>query len=257
MSFSDESSFKVGCKVMAAVAEKVTDVGLQSILLGTSLSPIASITAAVLATGVKSVIEELDAQTSAIVEKLDLVLKEPLASAVEAVVDVLTVHCETAAEARECERQLSYAFDSLRRARAYTSAKGLPHRRLVRMYQALVAALKEGGRPFALLYVRDLRSLSSQVRKESLTARKQAAELEPESYEEHREAVVRYSIDYFDYYDNIAAIDKCIGDEERLKQLLTERAVALETWSERMDSFCLFVEHVCKHRDEIMSAGRN
>jgi hypothetical protein len=224
-------------------------------LLATPFAPLASIAASVVAAAVKEFVEQLREHTSEIEKKIDLIIQEPLESAVQTIIDVLSVRYDTEAESCERERQLSYAFDNLRRAYAYAAYQEASHRRLVRMYQAIVAALKEGGRPFALLCLADLRTLVVETRAEASSARTRAADIDPEFFERHRIDFVRYSVDYLHYEQNQEAVDQSIADAEEQKSQLLENSAVLEKWADHMESFCRFVEYVVNHRDEILRAA--
>jgi hypothetical protein len=176
-------------------------------------------------------------------------------TACQTVVDVLSVQCRTVAEVQERERRLAVAFDNLVRAYNYTEAHNTDDRLLIRMYQAVVAALKEGGRPFAHLYVGDLYAVASEARAEAALLRDTAASIDPRFFEEHRNDVLRYAIDWTHYDLLEEVVDKTIEDEKKRKDSLLAEAMRLEKAAGHMESLCLLVRNLAEHRHDLFAAA--
>jgi len=248
-----DRALKVGAKVLAATAGKVADTTLAAALAGTALSPISAIAGPVLGVAVKEFIEQLTTETSQLDAKLDLILHEPMTSACQTVVDVLSVQCKTTAEVQERERRLAVAFDNLMRAYNYTEPKNTDIRLVIRMYQAVVAALKEGGRPFAYLYVADLYAAASKGRGEAAHLRDSAASINPEFFEEHRSDVVLHAVDWAHYYQLEESVNRTIVGEKDRKGALLAEAVKLEKAAGQIEALCSLVRNVAERRDALFA----
>ncbi|GLH75070.1 hypothetical protein GETHLI_35730 [Geothrix limicola] len=250
---SSDRALRLAAKILAATAGKVTDSALVATLAGTALSPFSVIAGPALGVAVKVLIEQLTDETSKLEAKLDLILREPLLSACQTLQEVLSAQFRTAAEIQERERQLAVAFDNLKRAYNYTEEKNTDNQLVIRMYQAIVAALKEGGRPFAYLYVGDLYAVASEARGEAALLRDTATAIDPQFFEEHRGDVVRYAVDWDHYYQLQASVNKTIENEEQHKEELLTKAANLEKAASYMESLCSLVRKVAENRKELFA----
>lgn len=255
MGLSSDRALKLGSKVIAATAGKIVDTALAVGLAGTTLSPISAVAGAALGAAVKEFVEQLKAETSNLEAKLDLILREPLISACQTVLEVLSAQYRTVFEVQERERRLAVAFDNLMRAYNHTEAQDNDDRLIIRMYQAIVAALKEGGAPFAYLYVGQLYAAASAARGEAALLRDTAAAIDPQFFYEHRGDVIRHAVDWGHYYQLEESVHKTILDAEQRKEALLTRSVNLEKAATHMEVFCSLVRHVSEHRQELFAVA--
>jgi len=157
--------------------ESVKSIG--ATVLGTMLAAsIANPAAAVIASVAQALIKAVFQTTSSIERKLDVVLSEPLSTAVTTLTAVLSVEAATPEEQEECERLLTRAADDLAKAHTYAEKSDPPRCPVIRVYQALIAALRQGGRPFADLFLREMRDAAKGARSDAALAREEAEAIE-------------------------------------------------------------------------------
>jgi hypothetical protein len=106
-------------------------------------------------------------QSDAIARRFNPILDEPFLTVARALRDIASVEIRSLDELREWQRQLAVAFDSFARGRTYAEMHALDRVQLITFYQSLTAALMPGGRPFAELYLVQLRGGVAELRAEA------------------------------------------------------------------------------------------
>ncbi len=158
----ESRSGDLAIQVLQAAAESATEQvaaeGGKRLLAELISSALVGPAAAILAAVAKTFVQELFRQTNAIEAKLDRILSEPMGNAVNTLTETLSARFETEDEFAECNRRLADADDSLRVAYEYARKTDSSKLTLIRAYQALIAALLVGGRPYLKLYLQDLRN---------------------------------------------------------------------------------------------------
>jgi hypothetical protein len=247
---------KVTVAAVSAGAEKVSDFSITALLSGSPTGIAVQIGAFALIAAVKVLTEELYAQASGIEGKLDAIIAEPLLTARQILNEVAQINIRSREEQKECDRQLANAFDGLRRAYSYAIKQESDQIEQIRPYLALVSALKEGGKPFADLYIGEFRRRGEDETRKAADARRASDSCDPDFFERHREDVTRSAIDQGHYYLLQVSVDEAIEIEKRRKQEFLEEAAISERNAIRIEGFCRFVELVASNRARILAINR-
>jgi hypothetical protein len=153
-----DKSQEVLAEALKTTAEQTVKIG-GALLLQSLLAGAATPAAAVLAAIAKSLVGSLFEKTSAIEAKINRLISEPFETARNTLKDVFSAQVNSEEAMREVNRQLQKAFDDLRKAYTYAEDNDPEHRLLIRLYQAMVSSLLEGGQPFTDLYLKDFARL--------------------------------------------------------------------------------------------------
>lgn len=143
-------------------------------------------------------------------------------------------------------------FDNLRRAYAYAVDHEPSERGLIRIYLAMVAALKEGGKPFAKLYTDELRSWCKATRENADRTRGVAASIDPDFFDRNRAVIIGTPVNYLDLGQRELGVEKAIEDAHRDKKRLGEGAVRLDEAANSLDQFCCLADYVADNRKTIL-----
>lgn len=133
---------------------------LKTVLPALLSAVIAGPLAAGAAAAVAATVESIFKQTSATERKLDRLLNGPFKTAVTTVREVLSEQVRTKAEEDRANRRLEFSVEELQRAYAYAESKSPERLLLIKLYQAFVAALIEGGGASMRRQLADLRRLA-------------------------------------------------------------------------------------------------
>lgn len=238
--------------VLESTVETATKEGGSRLLSLIMSSAIASPVAAILAEAFKTLISRVLKETEAIEVKMNLILAEPLRTAVATLRDVLAVTPLDEAEIAECDRQIAQAFDSLRKAEAYTGTDAVSQRTLIRMYLALAVALKQGGRPFAELYVKRMRLIERELRGVSQAARREAESLRETDFERgQREQWERRQDSYPDQLERRVGSSFSRAQRESQRGKLLADAKQFETDADQLVLFCDFIIAVSQRKIDL------
>lgn len=261
-SIADREPANIAVSVLRAAFESTTDTAVKEI--GSGLlsfvvsSAIASPVSTVLVEVFKMMVSEVLKETAAVEVKMNLVLAEPLRTAVATLRDVLAVTPLSEDEIAECDRQIAEAFDSLRKAEVYAGADAVSQLPLIRIHLALAAALKHGGRPFAELYVNRMRLAEPELREAALRARREAESLgESAAEKDFRERAERgWGLNSMQ--QRVASRQAQMRRETRQEKLIAD-AERLEKDADQIMLFCDFIIAVATRRIDLRSllmAGR-
>lgn len=224
-------------------------------LIGAALAePVSKVIAAVAKVAIGKLFEE----TSAIEKKLDRLLAEPFESAVTTVQEVLSVEARSENEKAECTRQLRQAFTDLRRAYTFARYRSPAQKKSVRIFQAFVAGLLPGARPFAHLYVQDLQKLIDKDRVEAASRLQQASQIRKGDWSE--EAMMRREAEWAIAADGIErrlSFHSVEVHKEREKERLAREAGHLLEQAKRLDLFCRFVLLIADRQDELLASEKD
>jgi hypothetical protein len=248
MDDSSDRALAMGAKIIAAAAGKIAETAVGAIFTGGPLSPISAIAGPALGMAVKEFIEQLTAETSKLDAKLNLILHEPLVSACQTIREVLSARYRTKAEVQERERRLAIASDNLIRAYNYTEAPDAEHLPVIRIYQAVVAALMEGGRPFMELYIQDLSSVTDKARDRAAFLKGHAASIDLKALEERRGGVMQYALPEGENLLIQLSGAMAIREAEEQKKKLLIEAANLEKTALFLESLCSFILSIAEHR---------
>jgi hypothetical protein len=134
--------------------------------------------AAPLAAVVVAVVKQFEVELrSAQDENITQLVDEPLNTAVTTLDDILGMRHETPVERKECERLLESVADDLRKAYSHAGNKSEDQFR-IRILQAFVAALREGGGAFLRLRVGEFRRYAIECRAMALQRQQEAEGIE-------------------------------------------------------------------------------
>jgi hypothetical protein len=147
--------------------------------------PLAAAAAAAVAATVESVLK----QTTATERKLNRLLAAPFRTAAQTVHEVLSETARTPAEEAHANSRLCGALDALQTAYAYAESESPDKLLLIKVYQAFVSALVEGGGASMRRHLSDLRRLATSAEdeaKECDEERKRVQSWDPEYVEKIR-----------------------------------------------------------------------
>lgn len=208
---------------------------------------------------VKALVSALLSATESLDKKIDLILAEPLRNAVTSLNAILSVDIRTREEEIERDRQLQETFYNLKKAYVYVGQDRNGERRhVVRLYQCIVAALMPGGRPFAELWIAELRNTSVAARLRASIWKNEAQAVDLEIAPENIEAMV----DSWQGYPDGAlygpgALSGYLSAAEDRKRAALETAEFLEKSAADMDLFCDWVLYLAANRDELLGRRGN
>jgi hypothetical protein len=248
-----DSYVAVVSKAIAAAASSVTDNSVRLLLAGTPIASAAVIAAPALAAVASAVIEQLGKQNSEIEKKLDKILAEPLAFARATLTENLSIKPSSDVEIQERERQLTTAYDKLRTAYIYADEEQHAAQTMIQLYQAFVAALMIGGKPYVERYIQIFQKAAAIARNEAELSLAEAREIDPEWFNRHRSEVVMWAVDYSDYYNRETAVDRSIDDAREKKQTLERNAAELIQDADRLDACCRLLDRLAKNTAEALA----
>jgi hypothetical protein len=241
----------------SATEESVKSVGA-TVLGALVATSIANPAAAVLASVTKALMHAVFHTTSSLERKLDVLLSEPLSTASTTLTTVLSIEATTPEEYEECERLLTRAADDLAKAYTYAENSDPPQCLVIRVYQTLIAALRQGGRPFADLFSRDLLAEAETARRESSDTRDEAERIgrrDPATIEKLRDSWIEAT----PAFDGAHRPVSMAGFQE----MLTGREAHLLTTAAKLDrkvkawqSFCAFIDILAAHRAEVLKVPK-
>jgi hypothetical protein len=169
-------AIQVLSKALGSATEESAKEATRKALIHIISAAVAGPTAIVIAAVAKEVVEGLLKTTSSMERKLDQILKEPLQTSVNSVREVLSMEPRTQREKDWCNDRLNHAFDDLAKAYSYAQS-GLPEMCMViRLYQAIVAALQPGGRPFVSIVVGEFQAVGDALKLGARQSREEAAQ---------------------------------------------------------------------------------
>jgi hypothetical protein len=210
---------------------------LRKVLSAAVLGPGTDIAGAAASTLVKEFLRQTRAQEA----KLDVMIAEPLESATFTLREVIAARGRPPAEHREVERRLGYASDNLQKA--YTYATTLNHEMclLIRAYQCVVCALKEGADPFLEAYLEELKAVARSTHDRALALRDDASAIAGiRSYTRGERS-------------GFANVSRGQVKAEQRKAALYQEADHLEDYANDIELFCDFVKRVAGARATILS----
>jgi hypothetical protein len=171
---SDLAMQVLGKALGSATEESAKDVARKALVHIVSAA-VAGPTAIVIAAVAKEVVERLLESTSSIDRKLEQILKEPLQTSVNSVREVLSMEPNTQSEKDWCNARLNHAFGDLAKAYSYAQSGAPEMCMVIRLYQAIVAALQPGGRPFVSIVVGEFQGVGDALKLRARQGREEAA----------------------------------------------------------------------------------
>lgn len=119
---------------------------------------------------VKALIADYFKKVSSVDSKLDTLIAEPLQTAISILHEILILDFTNDIQKQVRREDLTSAFEKLRTAYSYAKQQSPESCIIVRIYQAIVAALIEGREPYTEYYVGELKELVTITRKRAREA---------------------------------------------------------------------------------------
>jgi hypothetical protein len=188
-----------------------------------------------------SLVTELLQQTRAQEAKLDVLIAEPLESAISTLREVIAAHGRTPAEHQEVDRRLGYASDNLQKAYTYATTLTPEMCLLIRAYQCVVCALKEGADPFLNAYLEELEAVAYSTHNQVRALRDDASAIA---------GIRSYTRGERSGYAHVSRGQ--IKAEQRKSELYQE-ADHLEGYASDIELFCRFVRRVANARVPVLT----
>ena len=231
---------------------------------GTLAGPLASGAAAMTGAVVKAIFR----QTSATERKLNKQLAAPFKTAARTVEDILSEQALTDAEEADATRRLEAARERLALAYTYAEDHSPERRLLVTVYQALVAALLEGGGAALRRYLQELRGLAEAARHRAAGEVAEADRVktrgpgvvteELEIWGRTSRFVVRNPFARESVFPIGLPSEEQINDFLRAREAgHRRRAAGLEKKAADMETLCLLLEGVHQNRRELLRAPKS
>ncbi|MCK4409926.1 MAG: hypothetical protein KAW67_07560 [Candidatus Eisenbacteria sp.] len=250
-------ALRVASAAIDQAAGKAVGVAACALLAASAPHPMIGVVGAALGGAARALVAALLDRCNIIEEQLDAVLAEPLRSAASTLEDVLSVPAQSPSELRELDRQLGVAFDRLRTAYEYASLRDRANCLTVRLFQSIVAALKEGGAPFAEQYVDDLRVLVCDSLERARVLHQEAQAIPLESREDVVDAVFDSPPDAFMQPAILAGALQEWEDRRARKEALAGAAADSANDAEALDRFCSLVERFRDNRRMLLRRGHS
>lgn len=222
------------------VEESVKLIGgtlLRKVLSAAVLGPGAEIVAVAASTLVTELLQETRAQEA----KLDAVIAEPLQSAISTLREVIGAPARTPEEHQEIDRRLGYASDNLQKAHTYATTLSPEMCLLIRAYQCVVCALKEGAERFLEQYLKELQAVALTTRKQVRALRDDASAIA---------GIRSYTRGERSGFANVSSAQ--VRAEQR-KVELYQQADHLENYASDIELFCNFVRRFASSRLQILT----